>query len=311
MSLAFIFPGQGSQKVGMLAAHGAAHPVVRATFAEASEALGKDLWKLAQEGPEAELNLTENTQPALLAADVALWRAWNERQGPQPGIMAGHSLAEYAALTCAGALKFADAVRLVADRGRFMQEAVPAGQGAMAAIIGLEDAVVADLCREAAGDDVLEPVNFNAPGQVVVAGAAAAVERALALAAGRKARAVRLPVSIPAHSSLMAPAARRFAQRLQGVEIRAPEIPVVHNYHVRSEGDPEAIRNALARQLDSPVRWVETILDMGERGARVFVECGPGSVLSGLNRRIVKDRPTLSIETPEGLEKALATAAGG
>lgn len=308
MSLAFIFPGQGSQKIGMLAAAGAAFPVVRETFAEASAALGRDLWKLAQEGPESELNLTANTQPLLLTADVALWRAWNARQGTLPAIMAGHSLAEYAALTAAGALQFADAVRLVADRGRFMQEAVPAGQGAMAAIIGLEDDVVAELCREAAGGDVLQPVNFNAPGQVVVAGAAAAVERVLALAASRKARAVKLPVSIPAHSSLMAPAARRFAQRLQGVEIRAPEIPVVHNYHVRIEHDPEAVREALARQLDSPVRWVETIRTMSERGARTFVECGPGNVLTGLNRRIAKDVPTLSIDTPEGLAKALATA---
>jgi [acyl-carrier-protein] S-malonyltransferase len=311
MSLAFIFPGQGSQKIGMLAAHGASFPVVRETFAEASAVLGRDLWKLAQEGPEADLNLTENTQPVLLTADVALWRVWNAQGGPQPSVMAGHSLAEYAALTCAGALEFTDAVSLVADRGRFMQEAVPAGQGAMAAIIGLEDDAVAALCREAAGGEVLQSVNFNAPGQVVIAGAASAVERALALAAGRKARAVKLPVSIPAHSSLMTPAARRFAARLQDVEIRVPAISVVHNYHVRAEGDPGAIREALIKQLDSPVRWVETIRAMGGKGARTFIECGPGSVLSGLNRRIVKDTPTISIETPEGLDKALAAAKTG
>lgn len=307
MTLAFVFPGQGSQAVGMLNALAAEYPAVKETFAEASAALGYDLWQVIEQGPEERLNQTEVTQPAMLAAGVAVWRVWRARGGPAPVIMAGHSLGEYSALVCAEGLAFGDGIKLVADRGRFMQEAVPAGRGGMAAILGLDDDAVRRLCERAAHGEVLAPVNFNSPGQVVIAGTAAAVGRAVALAADAGAkRAVALPVSVPSHCSLMRPAAERMAQRLRAVAIRAPKIPVVHNVHVQAETDPQAIRDALVRQIESPVRWVETIQKFTAAGVDELVECGPGRVLAGLNRRIDKRAVTLPVYDPATLAEALA-----
>jgi [acyl-carrier-protein] S-malonyltransferase len=306
MSLAFVFPGQGSQSVGMLTDLAARHPQVKDTFTEASGALGYDLWKLVADGPEERLNQTEHTQPAMLAAGVAVWRVWREAGGPAPVVMAGHSLGEYTALTCAGALDFIAAVKLVTDRGRYMQEAVPPGQGGMAAILGLEDEQVKQLCEAAAEGEVLAPVNFNSPGQVVVAGTAAAVERAVeqAKAAGAK-RAVMLPVSVPSHCALMKPAAQRMAERLADISLRKPAIPVLHNAHVRAEQDPEAIKQALVRQIESPVRWVEIVRKMAADGVDKLVECGPGRVLTGLNKRIAKEATTLPVYDDDSLKLAL------
>jgi len=307
MSLAFVFPGQGSQSVGMLNALAGEFPSVMQTFAEASQALGYDLWQLVGRGPEAKLNQTEVTQPAMLAAGVATWRVWVAHNGPRPRFMAGHSLGEYSALVCAEALDFSDAVKLVADRARFMQQAVPVGQGGMAAILGLDDAAVRQLCARAAQGEVLDAVNFNSPGQVVIAGTAGAVARAVeqSKAAGAK-RAVVLPVSVPAHCRLMHPAALAMAERLKQVSLRAPTIPVIHNTHVRVESEPEAIRTALVRQIESPVRWVETIEKMAADGVERLVECGPGKVLAGLNKRIVKTTETLPVFDPPTLREALA-----
>lgn len=310
MSLAFVFPGQGSQSVGMLDALAQAYPSVKQTFAEASAALGRDLWQLVEGGPEEALNQTENTQPAMLSAGVAVWRVWRERGGVLPVVMAGHSLGEYTALVCAGALDFPDAVQLVADRARFMQSAVPAGEGGMAAILGLDDDAVRALCAQAAEGEVLEPVNFNSPGQIVVAGTAAAVQRAVAQAkaAGAK-RAVVLPVSVPSHCQLMAPAAEQMAARLRAVSLRVPQVPVLHNAHVRAEQDPQAIREALVRQIAAPVRWVETIQAMAAQGADKVIECGPGKVLAGLNKRIVDGVTTWPVYDPASLDQALAATA--
>ena len=286
MSVAFVFPGQGSQQVGMMEGF-ADHPSVRATFAEASEALGDDLWRLVQQGPADALNLTRNTQPAMLTAGVAVWRAWRAAGGSLPSFMAGHSLGEYTALVAAGSLEFSDAVPLVRFRAEAMQEAVAPGAGAMAAIVGADDAAVADACREAAQGEIVEPVNFNAPGQLVIAGDKAAVERAMAAAKTRGAkRALLLPVSAPFHSSLLKPAAERLALRLAQVEIRAPSIPVVHNVDVATHVTSDEIRAALAHQAASPVRWTETIQALAGRGVTHVVECGPGKVLAGLTRRI-------------------------
>ena len=305
--LALVFPGQGSQSVGMLSALAETCPEVRETFGEASRVLGYDLWALASSGPEEQLNQTEFTQPAMLAAGVAVWRVWVGRGGPVPAVMAGHSLGEYTALVCAEAMGFPDAVRLVADRARFMQQAVPAGMGGMAAILGLDDAGVAALCERAAQGEVLAPVNYNSPGQVVVAGTAGAVRRAVeqASAAGAK-RAVVLPVSVPSHCALMHPAALRMGERLEGVEIHHPRVPVIHNFHVRMETSAAGIRSALVQQIESPVRWAETVLRMAADGIDKLVECGPGKVLSGLNRRIVKDVQTLPVYDPDTLQQALA-----
>jgi [acyl-carrier-protein] S-malonyltransferase len=291
----------------MMNALAAEFPVVKQTFAEASQALGKDLWQLVEQGPEEKLNQTEITQPVMLAAGVATWRAWLAANGPRPQCMAGHSLGEYSALVCAEALGFAEAMKLVADRGRFMQQAVPAGQGAMAAILGLDDDAVRKLCEQAAQGEVLEAVNFNSPGQVVIAGAAAAVNRAVeqSKAAGAK-RAILLPVSVPSHCRLMHPAAQQMAGRLQQAEIRRPQIPVIHNTHVQAESDPQAIRNALVRQIESPVRWVETIQKMAADGVTRIVECGPGKVLAGLNKRIVKTIETYPVFDPTTLRETLA-----
>lgn len=311
MSFAFVFPGQGSQSVGMLAGLAAQFPLVRETFAEASDALGYDLWRIAQEGPDEQLNQTHITQPAMLAGGVAVWRVWQAQGGAMPTVMAGHSLGEYSALVAAGSLRFSDAVTLVADRGRFMQEAVPAGVGAMAAILGLDDDQVIAVCAEASQGEVVSAVNFNSPGQVVVAGHAGAVERAvvLAKAAGAK-RALVLPVSVPSHCSLMAPAAERLAERLASIEIAAPSIPVINNVDVKAESTAAAIRDALRRQLFMPVRWVEVIQAMGAQGVATIVECGPGKVLVGLNKRINKEMATFETLDPDSLMKALETLKG-
>jgi [acyl-carrier-protein] S-malonyltransferase len=286
MSIAFVFPGQGSQQVGMMEGF-ADDPVVRATFAEASDALGDDLWQLAQQGPAEALNLTRNTQPLMLAAGVAVWRAWQAADGPSPAYLAGHSLGEYTALVASGAMAFRDAVPLVRFRAEAMQEAVAPGAGAMAAVIGADEAAIADACREAAQGEVVEPVNFNAPGQIVIAGNRSAVERAMRAAKARGAkRALLLPVSAPFHSSLLAPAAERLALRLAQVDIAAPAIPVLHNVDVAMHAAPDEIRAALARQAASPVRWTETVQWLGAHGVTAVVECGPGKVLAGLARRI-------------------------
>jgi [acyl-carrier-protein] S-malonyltransferase len=305
--IACFFPGQGSQSVGMLDALAAAYPSVGETFAEASEALGLDLWALASQGPKEELDRTERTQPVLLAAGVAVWRVWREAGGAPAAVMAGHSLGEYAALVAAGALPFADGIRLAADRARYMQEAVPAGQGAMAAILGLDDAQVRAICAEQSQGAVLEAVNYNSPGQVVIAGETAAVERAAAAAkaAGAK-RALPLPVSVPSHCALMGPAARRLAERLAGVLLQRPQVPVIHNVDVAESPDPAGLRERLVAQLHSPVRWVETVQAVAERGIVTAIECGPGKVLAGLNKRIAKQLVTLPVYDPETLERALA-----
>ena len=308
-AVGFVFPGQGSQAVGMMAELAAAMPVVRETFDEASAALGLDLWRLVQEGPAEQLNLTHNTQPAMLAAGVAAWRAWQQRGGPQPVVLAGHSLGEYSALVAADAVGFADAVRLVAERGRLMQAAVPEGAGAMAAILGLEDEQVRAACTQAAAGDVVEAVNFNSPGQVVIAGQAAAVARAVeaAKALGAK-RAVLLPVSVPSHCALMRPAADRLAERLAAVEVRLPRIPVLHNVDVAVADSPDALRDRLARQLYRPVRWVETMRRMAADGVGLVVECGPGKVLSGLVKRIDKNLEAAAVHDSASLAAAVETA---
>ena len=307
MTFAVVFPGQGSQSVGMLAALAARESEIRAAFAAASAALGRDFWELAQAGPEAELNRTEVTQPLMLAAGVAVWRAWRARGGAAPMMLAGHSLGEYTALVCAEALRFEDAVRLVADRARFMQEAVPAGSGAMAALLGVDDAAARSLCAQAAAGEVLAPVNFNSPGQIVIAGTAAAVARAIeqAKSVGAK-RAVLLPVSVPSHCALMAPAATRMAARLREVDLALPKIPVVHNYDVAIAGNLEELRTALVRQVEAPVRWVETVQKIAAAGAKTFVECGPGAVLTGLNKRIDKQIAAFALGEPAGFDEALA-----
>lgn len=287
MKFAFVFPGQGSQSVGMMAAYGDAAPI-RETFVEASDALGQDLWAMLAEGPAEVLNQTVNTQPVMLAAGVAVYRCWLDGGGPVPAMMAGHSLGEYTALVCAGALKFSDAVKLVRLRAEAMQSAVPEGVGAMAAVLGLDDDAVRAVCAEAAQGEVLEAVNFNSPGQVVIAGNKAAVERGCALAKEKGAkRALPLPVSVPSHCALMQPAAEKLRVALAAIEIMKPGTMVLHNADVLSHADPAAIRDALARQLYSPVRWVETIQAFAGQGVELIAECGPGKVLAGLNKRIV------------------------
>ena len=308
MPFAFVFPGQGSQSVGMLSALAAAEPIVGETFAEASAVLGYDLWKLCQEGPEEALAATERTQPAMLTAGVATWRVWRKHGGPLPAAMAGHSLGEYSALVASGALDFRAAVALVQFRGQQMQAAVPAGQGAMAAILGAEDAQVEAACQEAAQGEVVQAANFNSPGQVVIAGAAAAVERAIELVKAKGAkRAIRLPVSVPSHSALMAPAAQQLRERLQATAFDKPEVRDIYTVDVRKHGDADSIRQALVEQLVKPVRWTETIQAIVAGGARVIVECGPGRVLTGLNRRIERNKEIamLAIEDGESLQLAV------
>ena len=291
-TLAVVFPGQGSQSIGMMAGWDD-HPVVRATFDEASEALGDDLWTLVTDGPAEALNLTTNTQPVMLAAGVAAWRAWQAAGGATPAVLAGHSLGEYSALVAAGALAFRDAVPLVRFRAQAMQDAVPPGVGAMAAILGGDDDAIREACREAAQGEVVEAVNFNSPGQLVIAGHRAAVERAIEAAKARGAkRGMLLPVSAPFHSSLLKPAADRLAARLAQVEFRAPAIPILHNVDVAEHRTPDAIRAALAKQAASAVRWTDTVRAIAARGVTDVVEAGPGRVLAGLARKI---DPTLKV----------------
>jgi [acyl-carrier-protein] S-malonyltransferase len=307
MNVAFVFPGQGSQSVGMMAGFGD-HHVVRATFDEASAALGEDLWSLVTEGPEDALNRTVNTQPVMLTAGIAVWRAWQAAGGTMPSVVAGHSLGEYTALVAAGALSFRDAVPLVRFRAQAMQEAVPAGVGAMAAILGLDADGVAGACAAAAQGEVVEPVNFNTPEQIVIAGHRSAVERAIVAATERGAkRGVLLPVSAPFHSSLMKPAAEKLAARLASVTIGAPAIPVLHNVDVEPRADPDAIRVALARQAASPVQWTQTVRAIAARGITQIVECGPGRVLTGMCKRI--DRNVKGLALDAGADIATVRAA--
>jgi [acyl-carrier-protein] S-malonyltransferase len=311
MQFALLLPGQGSQSVGMLGSMAERYPVVRETFAEASSALSYDLWQLVSEGPADKLDQTERTQPALLAAGVATWRAWRAQGGPQPLAMAGHSLGEYTALVCAESLHFADALRLVERRGQLMQAAVPAGVGAMAAIVGLDDDGVRAACAESAQGEVVEAVNFNAPGQVVVAGHKAAVERAALLAKSRGAKLTKvLPVSVPSHCSLMKPAAERLAESLESISFQPPVVPVLHNLDARPRRSVGEIRQALVAQLHNPVLWVTTVQALRGQGAAVLLECGPGKVLVGLNKRIDKGAASECLHDPPTLEASLGLVRG-
>lgn len=295
----------------MLAAAHATYEAVRDTFAEAADALGYDMWALVQEGPQESLNLTQTTQPVLLTSSVALWRAWQSQAGTRPAVMAGHSLGEFSALVCAGALDFADAVKLVRSRGEFMQSAVPVGEGAMAAIIGVDDADIERICSQTStADAVVSAVNYNSPGQVVIAGHTAAVDAAIeALKAAGAKRAMPLPVSAPFHTSLMRPAGDKLEQAIADIHIAPPQIPVVHNVHAATEAEPENIRALLVQQIYSPVRWTSCVQAMVAMGAQHIAECGPGKVLSGLNRRIDKSLESFALEEPEAMAAALAALA--
>ena len=306
-TLAFVFPGQGSQSVGMLAELAAAHAEVKATFDEASQGAGVDLWALSQQGPEEQLNRTENTQPALLAASVAVWRVWNKLGGAQPAQLAGHSLGEYSALVCADALSLHDAAALVAERGRLMQAAVPAGTGAMAAILGGDDAQIAQVCEEVAQGQVVAPANYNSPGQLVIAGNAEAVDRALARLAelGVK-KAIKLAVSVPSHCMLMREAADKLGERMASIAWQLPTIPVIQNAEAKSYASLDEIRGALQRQLYLPVRWTECVQALAAGGAARIVECGPGKVLAGLAKRIDKGLEARAIGAPAELDATLA-----
>jgi len=308
---AMVFPGQGSQSVGMLQGYGDL-PEVRDVLARASAALGQDIGRLIDEGPAEELSRTVNTQPVMLTTGYAVYRVWRALGGPEPAVVAGHSLGEYTALVVAGAIDFADALPLVRFRAQAMQEAVPQGVGAMAAVLGLDDEAVGAACAEAAQGQVVEPVNFNAPGQTVIAGHAEAVQRAIAAAKARGAkRAIALPVSAPFHSSLLAPAAGRLRQRLAGVPVAPPRIPVLHNVDVRSYADPAQIKDALVRQADHPVRWVETVRAIAGQGIGLVAECGPGKVLAPLVRRIAEDVEGVALVDREAIEQAIAALQGG
>lgn len=303
--LAFVFPGQGSQSVGMLGELAAVYPQVVETFQEASEVLGRDLWKLSCQGPPEALARTEWTQPLMLAGGVALWRVWTSISDRRPVVMAGHSLGEYSALVAAAALGFSDAVRVVAERGRLMQQAAPPGAGAMAAILGLDDEIVEAICREVAEQQVVAPANYNSPGQLVIAGDSAAVERAMhaCLDAGAR-RAMKLPVSVPSHCALMVPAAQGLKILLEDIEFQPPQVPVLHNVDMIARTDAAAIRAALVAQLCAPVRWTETIRCIsGRLKAVVIAECGPGRVLTGLGRRIFKAGHWCALDSPAGLEE--------
>mmetsp|Transcript_11439 Transcript_11439/g.14563 ORF Transcript_11439/g.14563 Transcript_11439/m.14563 type:complete len:314 (-) Transcript_11439:2996-3937(-) len=309
MKSAFVFPGQGSQSVGMLADLAAEYALVKETFAEASDALGYDLWQLVSEGPEDQLNQTDKTQPAMLTAGIAVWRVWQSVATTKPDYFAGHSLGEYTALVAANALDFADAVKLVEMRGRYMQQAVPAGEGAMAAILGLEDQVVRELCADAAANGVVEAVNYNSPGQVVIAGSANAVKRAIEIATEKGAkRALLLPVSVPSHCALMKPAAQQLTDALNNIPVQLPTTPVFHNASVTVATDAAQIKQLLAEQLFSPVRWVETIQWFAAQDVSNIVECGPGKVLAGLNKRIDKSlnaMPLFDLATLQKTQQAL------
>jgi len=306
MSLAVVFPGQGSQSIGMMKSFHEEYEIARQTFQKASDALGYDLWKLVSEGTAEELNRTEVTQPAMLTAGVISWQIWQENNGAQPVMMAGHSLGEYSALVCSGAIEFQDAVKLVAERGRLMQEAVSDGEGAMAAILGLDDKGVQDACKKAAQGEVVEAVNYNSPGQVVIAGQRTAVQRAIDILkeTGAK-RALMLPVSVPSHCQLMVAASEKLFGSLKDVSVKAPSIPVIHNVDVDMHADGDEIRQVLKQQLHKPVRWVETIQSMSDKGVDKIVECGPGKVLLGLCKRIDRNIKGLAVFDPDSLANAL------
>ncbi|MGE8043492.1 ACP S-malonyltransferase [Pseudomonas monteilii] len=309
-SLAFVFPGQGSQSLGMLAELADQHPLILETFKEASEALGYDLWALVQQGPEEQLNQTDKTQPAILTASIALWRLWLAEGGERPAFVSGHSLGEYSALVAAGSLSLKDAVTLVERRGQLMQQAVPAGHGAMAAILGLSDEQVVAICAEAAEDEVVSAVNFNSPGQVVIAGNKAAVDRAIELckAQGAK-RALPLAVSVPSHCALMKPAAERFAESVNAIEWTAPQVPVVQNVSAAVAADVDTLKQDLLAQLYQPVRWVECVQALAAHGAVNLVECGPGKVLAGLNKRCAEGVTTYNLNTPDAFAATRAALA--
>ncbi|MAY43562.1 MULTISPECIES: ACP S-malonyltransferase [unclassified Neptuniibacter] len=306
-NLAFVFPGQGSQQVGMLAELAEQHSIITDTFAEASEVLGYDLWDLVQSGPAEDLNQTDKTQPALLTSGVALWRLWQQQGGAAPAVVAGHSLGEYTALVCAGAIDFKDGVKLVKLRGEFMQQAVPAGTGAMSAILGLADDLIAQACKDAEQGEIVSPVNYNCPGQVVIAGHKAAVERAMELCkeAGAK-RAIPLPVSVPSHCELMKPAAEKMAAELANIEVKMPAIQVVQNTTAAAATTIDELKENLLSQLYSPVLWTDSVQGMIEQGVENTVECGPGKVLSGLNKKIHRPLIVAAINDVAGLEKALS-----
>ena len=306
-NLAFVFPGQGSQAVGMLGALGAEFPEVRRTFDEASEGAGFDLWALSQDGPEEELGKTEHTQPALLAASVAVWRVWLAQGGPMPAQLAGHSLGEYSALVCAGALPLREAAALVAERGHRMQAAVPAGVGSMAAVIGGDDEVIRTVCKEVSGTEIVTPANYNSPGQLVIAGDTAAVDRAAQKLAGLGVRKViKLAVSVPSHTPLMREAAQQLAARMAELPWQVPSVPVIQNADAKAHAGIEFIRAALERQLYMPVLWTDSVQSLVQNGARKIFECGPGKVLTGLCRRIDKTIEARALGTPAEMAEALA-----
>ena len=305
--LALVFPGQGSQSVGMLAELSEMHPSMKASFDEASDGAGVDLWALSQAGPEEMLNRTEYTQPALLAAGVAVWRLWNAQGGTKPSVLAGHSLGEYTALVAAGALSLKDGAHLVRIRGQLMQDAAPAGVGAMAAVLGAEDALVLEVCEAVSGAEVVVPANFNSPGQIVIGGHAAAVDAALAMLAGKGVRkAVKLAVSVPSHTPLMREAANRLAETMAGLHWNLPALPVVQNVDAKTHGSVEAIRDALVRQLYLPVQWTGCVQALAARGVNRIGECGPGKVLAGLAKRIDKSLEARALGTAADFEAALA-----
>ncbi|MDG1689033.1 MAG: ACP S-malonyltransferase [Gammaproteobacteria bacterium] len=306
MSLAFVFPGQGSQSIGMLDQLATEYPLVQETFIEASDALGYDIWELVTSGPDVALNQTERTQPAMLAAGIAVWRVWQSLTNIHPDYLAGHSLGEYTALVAAGALSFTDAIKLVEMRGQFMQQAVPEGQGAMAAILGLDDNAVKMICIDAADEQVVEAVNFNSPGQVVIAGNVEAVTKATELAKEQGAkRALLLSVSVPSHCALMKPAAEKLAEAITDIPVHKTRIPVLHNVNVSAAADENEIKALLIQQLHNPVRWVETIQALSDTGVDKIVECGPGKVLAGLTKRIDKTITGLPVFDQRSLEKAV------
>ena len=306
MSLAIVFPGQGSQSIGMMKSFYDEYEIARQTFQEASGALGYDLWKLVSEGTAEELNKTEVTQPAMLTAGVISWRVWNESNGTQPDFLAGHSLGEYTALVCAGAIDFQDAVKLVAERGKLMQAAVADGEGAMAAILGLDDSSVVEACATASEGEVVEAVNFNSPGQVVIAGQRTAVLRAIdTLKETGAKRALMLPVSVPSHCQLMVPAAEKLSETLSGITVSTPTIPVIHNVDFKTHTDADEIRQVLKQQLYNPVRWVDTIQFMAEQGVDTIIECGPGKVLMGLCKRIDKNIKGMAVFDADSLASTL------
>jgi [acyl-carrier-protein] S-malonyltransferase len=306
MNLAIVFPGQGSQSIGMLDGLAAKFPEIKETFAQASKIVKRDLWKITHTGPQPQLDLTINTQPIMLAAGVAIWRIWQDNGGCDPMLMAGHSLGEYSALVCAGAIGFQDAVGLVQERAQLMQEAVPAGEGAMSAILGLEDQQVIDVCRRSSSEGVVEAVNFNSPGQVVIAGAASAVRKATVMASelGAK-RAIELPVSVPSHSSLMKTAAQKLSRKLATIRFSPATTPVVHNLDARIHPDAPGMRAMLTQQLHSPVLWSQTVQYLAEQGVTTVMEFGPGKVLTGINKRVEKTLQVFCVQDPLSLEQAL------